>query len=144
MRLITWILVMLFSHSAFSLTPDLALSMVPRGKFEEQNGRDFTIKTGAGTKIGIEFERSGKFQEAQGNNLNRGDELEPGDGLISLSTAAQTLVKKGITPQGHWVLDKDEKHGWVYEFENTLINAKNGELINEFALQSAMKAAQTE
>lgn len=144
MRLITWILVMLFSHSAFSLTPDLALSMVPRGKLMDQSGRDFIIKTGAGTKIGIEFERSGKFQEAKGNNLNRGDELEPGDGLISLSTAAQSLAKKGIVPQGHWVLDFDAKHGWVYEFENTLINAKNGDVINGFSLPAMMKAARTE
>lgn len=110
----------------------------------DQSGRDFIIKTGAGTKIGIEFERSGKFQEAKGNNLNRGDELEPGDGLISLSTAAQSLAKKGIIPQGHWVLDRDPKHGWVYEFENTLINARNGHVISEFSLPSIRSAAQTE
>lgn len=144
MRLITWTLVMLFSHSAFSLTPDVAISMVPRGKLMDQSGRDFIIKTGAGTKIGIEFERNGKFQEAKGHNLNRGDELEPGDGLISLSTAAQSLVKKGIVPQGHWVLDHDANHGWVYEFENTLVNAKSGEVISEYALPQLMKAAQTE
>jgi len=144
MRLITWIVVMFLSHSAFSVTPDLALSMVPRGKLMDQSGRDFVIKTGAGTKIGIEFERNGKFQEAKGNNLNRGDELEPGEGLISLSTAAQSLAKKGIVPQGHWVLDKDPKHGWVYEFENTLINARNGEVISGLSLQANRSAARTE
>lgn len=110
----------------------------------DQSGRDFIIKTGAGTKIGIEFERNGKFQEAKGNNLNRGDELEPGDGLISLSTAAQSLAKKGIVPQGHWVLDLDPKHGWVYEFENTLISAKNGEVINEFSLPAIGSASRSE
>lgn len=144
MRLITWILVMLISHSAFPVTPDLALSMVPRGKLMDQSGRDFIIKTGAGTKIGIEFERNGKFQEAKGNNLNRGDELEPGDGLISLSTAAQSLAKKGVIPQGHWVLDHDSKHGWVYEFENTLISAKDGKILSGFSLPAMTKATQTE
>jgi hypothetical protein len=144
MRFITWIVVMLFSHAAFSLTPDLAISMVPRGKLENQTGRDFVIKTVAGTKIGIEFERNGKFEEANGNNLNKGDELEPGDGLISLSSAAQTLVTKGISPQGHWVLDKDDKLGWVYEFENTLVDARTGKVINELSLQHLTKAARTE
>lgn len=144
MRLITGILVMLFSHAAFSLTPDVALSMVPRGKLIEQAGRDFIVKTPAGTKIGVEFRRDGKFEEAKGFNLNKGDELEPGEGLISLSTAAQSLVSKGIVPNGLWVLDQDEKLGWVYEFENTIVDAKTGKIINELALQTPPKAAKTE
>ncbi len=144
MRLITGILVILFSSSAFSLTPETALSMVPRGKLIDQSGRDFIIKTTAGTKIGVEFRRNGKFEEAKGLNLNRGDELEPGEGLISLSSAAHALVQKGITPQGHWVLDQDEKHGWVYEFENTLVDAKSGKLISEPALQAYQTAAKAE
>jgi hypothetical protein len=121
-------LVMPLTSSA--ATPETAISMVPHGKLVDQTGRDFVIKTKAGTKIGIEFKRSGLFEEAKGLNLNKGDELEPGEGLLSLSSAAQKLVKKGIKPQGYWMLDKDETHGWVYEFENTIINAKTGEIIN--------------
>jgi hypothetical protein len=143
MRLFTGILVMLLSCPAFSLTPSTALSMVPRGRLIEQSGRDFLIKTPAGTKIGVEFLRNGKFQEAKGHNLNRGDELEPGDGLISLSSAAHALSVKGITPQGHWILELDEEHGWVYEFENTLVNAKTGQIINESSLPVYQTAAKS-
>lgn len=144
MRLITGILVMLLSQAAFAITPDIALSMVPRGRLEEQSGRDFVVKTMAGTKIGVEFQRNGKFEEAKGFNLNKGDELEPGDGLISLSTAAQSLVRKGIVPKGQWVLDKDERLGWVYEFENTIVNAKTGKIVNELELQANSSTVKTE
>lgn len=144
MRLITGILVMLFSHAAFSITPDVALSMIPRGRLIEQSGRDFMVKTTAGTKIGVEFHRSGKFEEAKGHNLNRGDELEPGDGLISLSTAAQSLVSKGIVPKGQWVLDQDEKLGWVYEFENTIVDARTGKIVSGYELPARSAAVKTE
>lgn len=144
MRLITGILVMLLSHAAFSMTPEIALSMIPRGRLEEQSGRDFIIKTLAGTKIGVEFQRSGKFEEAKGYNLNKGDELEPGEGLISLSTAARSLVSKGIVPKGQWVLDRDEKLGWVYEFENTIVDAKTGKIVSELELQASSSAVKTE
>jgi hypothetical protein len=132
MNPVIWLMTGLIFQSAFCLTPEKALSMVPRGKLIDQSGRDFIVKTAAGTKIEIEFKRDENFQEAKGNNLNRGDELEPGEGLLSLSTAAQALNKKGISPQGYWVLDQDEKLGWVYEFENTLISAKSGIILKSF------------
>jgi hypothetical protein len=132
MKLMTWLMSGLLFQNAFCLTPDRALSMVPRGKLINQSGRDFIVKTAAGTKIEIEFQRDDNFQEAKGNNLNRGDELEPGEGLLSLSTVAQKLAQKGISPQGYWMLDQDEKFGWVYEFENTLISAKSGIILKSF------------
>lgn len=118
--------IMPVSHSA---TPELAVSMVPRGKVVEHFGRDFIVKTKAGTKIGIEFTRMGKFEEARGLNLNKGDELEPGEGLISLSSAAHKLVTLGFKPEGLWNLDEDKELGWIYEFQTVIVNAKTGEVI---------------
>jgi hypothetical protein len=144
MRMIAVVLIFLASQDTWSYTPSVALSMVPRGRLVEQVGRDFVIKTGAGTKIGIEFKRNGRFEEAKGSNLNMGDELEPGDGLISLSSAAHALAAKGIRPQGHWHLDLDDSHGWVYEFENTLVNAKTGKIINGVATHLVQRSSDTE
>ena len=118
------------AHAVVSET--VALSMVPRGKLDIQQGRDFTIKSLAGTKIKIEFRRSGTFEEASGDNLNKGDELEPGEGMISLSSAAQKLQEKGIKPEGHWSLEQDPKFGWIYEMNHQhIIDAKTGKSIND-------------
>lgn len=118
------------AHAVISET--VALSMVPRGKVDIQQGRDFTIKSVAGTKIKIEFRRTGKFEEASGDNLNKGDELEPGEGMISLSSAAQKLQEKGIKPEGHWSLEQDPKYGWIYEMNHQhIIDAKTGKAIND-------------
>ena len=118
------------AHAAVSET--VALSMVPRGKMDLQQGRDFTIKSLAGTKIKIEFRRTGTFEEASGDNLNKGDELEPGEGMISLSSAAKKLQESGIKPEGHWSLEKDPKYGWIYEVNHQhIIDAKTGKSIND-------------
>lgn len=108
---------------------ELATSMVPKGRVIETWGRDFIVRSRNGTNIGIAFTLDGKFKEASGKNLNKGDELEPGDGLISLSSAAQLLNKKGLRPEGYWIIEKDEKHGWIYEFDKAVINARTGEII---------------
>lgn len=108
-----------------------AVSMVPYGKLVENLGRDYTIKTMAGTKISIEFGRDGKLKEASGKNLNKGDELEPGEGLISLSTIAQNVKSSGLIPDGFWLLEKDQKLGWIYEFNGKhLVCAKTGKILN--------------
>lgn len=133
---------MLLSNWALASNTGMALSMIPKGKLVEQVGRDFIIKTEAGTKIHVEFKRNGNFEEAKGYNLNKGDDLEPGEGLISLSSAAHVLVKKGIVPQGAWHLDQDEKLGWVYEMENTLINAKTGKIISAEPILTAKQEEQ--
>lgn len=133
-------LLLLLASPVYASQTSLALSMVPKGKLVEQVGRDFVIKTEAGTKIQIEFKRSGRFEEAKGMNLNKGDELEPGEGLISLSSAARVLAKKGIPLQGTWHLDQDEKLGWVYEMENTLVDARSGKIIDGELNLTAKKA----
>ena len=124
------ILAQFLSTSAFAAT-DVALSMVPRGKLVESIGRDCIIKTLAGTKIGIEFTRDGKLEEAKGVNLNKGDELEPGDGLLSLSSVARILQGTGIKPQGYWMLEQDEDMGWIYELEGNIVSAKTGKILKK-------------
>lgn len=110
---------------------DIAKSMVPRGKIIEELGRDFIVRTKAGTNVKIEFDLDGKFQEASGKNLNQGDELEPGEGLISLSSAAQALQKTGISPEGYWLLEKDPKMGWIYEVRHNVISALSGVILRK-------------
>lgn len=134
------ILFLLFSLTTYASTEELALSMIPRGKVIEHFGKDFIIKTTAGTKIHVEFKRDGKFQEASGRNLNQGDELEPGDGLISLSTVAQNISKLGLRPGGIWNLEEDKEHGWVYEFNGNLISAKTGKLIGTLSVNDSLPA----
>ena len=132
MKGLALILALLSLSSEAAVPESIALSMVPRGKVDLQQGRDFTIKSLAGTKIKIEFRRNGKFEEASGDNLNKGDELEPGEGMISLSSAAQKLQEKGIKPEGHWSLEQDPKFGWIYEVNHQhLIDAKSGKTIND-------------
>lgn len=101
--------------------------MVPRGRLDEHIGRDVIIKTSAGTKIAIGFSRAGDLKEAKGRNLNAGDELEPGEGLISLSSAAQKLPKKDF--KGHWILERDKELGWIYEIESRIISARSGSIL---------------
>lgn len=131
-------------------TESEALTMVPKGKIISNQLREYTLKTTSGTKIKLEFELSGKFQEASGINLNKGDEFEPGHGLLSLSTVAKKLVKRGRKVKGDWNLEKDPLYGWIYEIavDNDgetifdLIEAKNGSFFNLNA-GSAPKAQMT-
>lgn len=123
-----FLLLITFSFKGFAAV-ETASSMVPHGKIDENMGRDFMVMTKAGTRVGIEFSRGGKFQEAWGKNLGKGDELEPGESLISLSTAAQALEKKGIKARGYWLLEQDKKLGWIYEFSGTVISASTGKVL---------------
>ena len=127
--LLNLFLVAIYSF-AYAGSPEVALSMVPRGKVVDTIGRDYRVKTFAGTKIELEFKRNGILEEAKGMNLNKGDDLEPGYGLISLSSAAQILQSMGKKPQGVWLLENDEKMGWIYEFQGTIISAKDGSILN--------------
>lgn len=116
---------------------EVATSMVPHGRVIENYGREFIVKTKAGTKVEIEFSLDGHFQEAFGKNLNKGDELEPGDGLLSLSSVAKNLHEKGHKAEGYWNIERDEKLGWIYEFETVVLNAKTGAILK-------VKPAQTD
>lgn len=132
------VLFIFISFNGFAATEDIALSMVPRGKIIDRIGKDYIVKTSAGTKIHVEFKRDGKLQEASGKNLNQGDELEPGDGLISLSSAAQNLTKNGVPPKGIWNLEEDKKLGWIYEIDKSVINAKTGEILIETSANDSL------
>lgn len=137
MKIVLLFLMYGFSIFSFSATPEVAVSMVPRGKIYEQIGRDFIIKTTAGTKIEIAFNLSGNLQRAKGRNLNKGDELEPGEGLLSLSSAAQIAMSTGKRPEGPWSLENDKTWGWIYEIDQMLISAKEGKLIKTKKLSAA-------
>lgn len=121
-------LLLFFSLNLYA-NPEIATQMVPKGRIYETEGRDIILRTMIGTKVRIEFKRNGGFQEAKGMNLNKGDEFEPGDGLISLGTAAKRLTKSGFKPEGHWRLSEDNQFGWVYEIDQHLINAKTGDIL---------------
>lgn len=131
MKILLGLFINAFSFSTFSGTPEVASSMVPRGKVVDTIGRDYKVKTMAGTKIEIEFKRNGLLEEARGMNLNKGDDLEPGEGLLSLSSVAHILQEKGKRPQGLWWLEKDEDMGWIYEFESVIVSAKDGKIIKK-------------
>jgi hypothetical protein len=130
------IFLLLVSSLSFAAT-DVATSMVPRGKVIETYGRQYVVKTLAGTKVDIEFSLDGKFQEAFGKNLNKGDELEPGEGLLSLGSVAKNLREKGYKAEGYWSIEKDEKSGWIYEFESVVMNAKTGDIIKVNPVKTA-------
>lgn len=118
-------------------TEELVKSMVPKGEISQKIGKDFSVKTPAGTKVTVEFDRDGELDEASGLNLGKGDVFEPGDGLISLSSAAQVAQKQGHQIRGEWRLERDSKYGWVYELEGRrdeesmdyVIDAKRAQLI---------------
>lgn len=118
-------------------TEELVKSMVPQGKIISMKKNDFIVKTPAGTQIELEFERDGSLDEASGENLTKGDLLEPGQGLINLGSAVQTVELQGHKVAGEWSLEKDSKLGWIYEFEGVrgnqemeyTVDAKKGQLL---------------
>lgn len=118
-------------------TEELVQSMVPRGQISRKIGKDYHVKTLAGTKITLEFDQSGNLDEASGLNLGKGDVFEPGLGLLAIDSVAKTLQLKGHTISGEWKLEKDAKLGWVYELTGLhsqeslgyLVDAKNSELL---------------
>jgi hypothetical protein len=118
-------------------TEELVKSMVPHGQISQKIGQDFFVKTKAGTKVTIEFDRTGILDEASGLNLGKGDIFEPGNGLLALESVAKALQHKGHHILGEWRLEKDSKQGWVYELAglkeeetvNYIVNAKSSKLI---------------
>ncbi len=117
-------------------TPDVALSMVPKGKILETNLLDYVVKTAAGTKITVEFTSSGQFKEAAGKNLNQGDEFEPGEGLLSLGTVAQRLTQSGARPTGLWALEREPRWGWIYQFTQVIVDARTGRVLKHLKAQA--------
>lgn len=112
-------------------------TMVPKGKVDSKGWREYKVKTEAGTKVEVEFDRKGELAEASGDHLNKGDMFEPGQGLISLSTAAQAVTKAGNILKDEWEFSNDSKYGWVYSFEGErkgnsmdyMVDAKSGAIV---------------
>lgn len=120
-------------------TEELVKSMVPGGKVSTHIGSDFSVRTEAGTKVTVEFNRKGELDEASGLNLGSGDIFEPGHGLITLGSAAQLVEKLGHKVRGEWRLERDTEIGWFYELEGShaqetrdyIVDAKKAQLIQE-------------
>ena len=118
-------------------TEEIVKGMVPHGVVAQKTGDDYVVKTKSGTKVMIEFDRSGKLDEASGLNLDRGDIFEPGDGLMTLGSVAQMIKKMTPFTPSLWKLEKDSQIGWFYELTSVtedepvsfLINAKTAKLI---------------
>ncbi len=119
-------------------TEEIVKSMVPHGEIFQKQGADYSVKTKAGTKVTIEFDRTGMMDEASGLNLGSGDSFEPGDGLMALDSVAKSLTAKGHHLRGYWKLENDSKLGWVYELAgmkdeeniNYVVNARSSLLIS--------------
>lgn len=119
-------------------TEELVKSMVPYGEVSKGFAKEFIVKTQAGTKITVEFNRAGEFDEASGLNLGKGDIFEPGNGLLTLGTVAKNLADKGHFIVGEWRFEKDSKLGWIYELSglknedniNYVVNARNAQVIS--------------
>jgi len=118
-------------------TEELVKSMVPHGQISRKIGKDYQIKTRAGTRMILEFDQSGNLDEASGLNLGKGDTFEPGNGILALDTVAKALQIKGHHISGEWKLENDPKLGWIYELNGPhsqedlsyLVNAKTSELL---------------
>jgi hypothetical protein len=136
--LVVFFLMVVPLYGLSKATEELVKSMVPGGKVSTHIGSDFSVRTLAGTKVIIEFSRKGIFDEASGLNLGSGDIFEPGNGLISLGSAAQSVEKQGHKVKGKWRLENDHDLGWIYELENSpdretmeyVVDAKSAQLIN--------------
>lgn len=119
-------------------TEELVKGMVPHGEISQKLGQDYTVKTKAGSKITVEFDRTGLFDEASGFNLGKGDVFEPGNGLMALDTVAKSIENKENRILGEWKLEKDSKLGWIYHIsglrndENLkyFVNARTSQLIS--------------
>jgi uncharacterized membrane protein YkoI len=135
--LVVFFLLIIPLYGLSKATEELVKSMVPGGKVSIQTGSDFSVRTEAGTKVIVEFSRKGDLDEASGLNLGSGDIFEPGNGLISLGTAAQVVEKQGHKVKGEWRLERDSELGWIYELEGThdresmefVVDAKSAQLI---------------
>lgn len=135
--LITGLLMIIPLYGVSKATEELVKSMVPYGEVSQKNGQDYLVRTKAGTKVSVEFDRTGVMDEASGYNLGMGDIFEPGNGLMALDSIAKGLKSKGHQVRGDWRLEKDSKLGWVYEIAGTrmeepayfIVNARNSQLI---------------
>ena len=127
----------LLNGNVFAGIASDAVKYVPGGKVVQEKAEEVKIQTPAGTIVEVEFDRAGKFEEASGDSVEN-DVFVPGEGLLSLKDAVDSLKKAGKTPVGDWSLDSSLIRGWHYEFEgfengkkmDYVLDAKTGKLIS--------------
>lgn len=133
-------LILLSLPAMASKLTDQALKYVPGAEVLEEKGDEVKLKTASGTVVEVEFDRSGKLDEASGKSVEK-DVFVPGDSLISLADASKALTKEGKKPVGEWSLDDSLVRGWHFEFEGYengkkfeyLVDAKSGKLLKSKA-----------
>jgi uncharacterized membrane protein YkoI len=137
--MLSFILASLFlvlSSGAFASVKEEALKLVPGGTVVQETFEEVKIKTPQNSIVEVEFDSSGKFEEASGDNLEK-DVLVPAEEILSLKAVVESLKKEGKNPIGEWSLEKSFIRGWHYEFEghengskfDYIVDAKTGILI---------------
>lgn len=132
-------IILSFILHIFSLAyagPDAA-KLVPEGKIVSQKADEIKVKTKSGTVVEIGVDMDGELEEASGGAAEKGDVFEPGEKLITLKAAVETLKKAGKTLQGEWIFEENEEGEWVYDIEGVekkaavdyIVNATNGKLM---------------
>lgn len=116
---------------------DQALKYVPGGSVLEERGEEVRIKTTSGSVVEVEFDRSGKLEEASGNSVEK-DNFVPGQDLLPLTDALKKITQEGKKPIGEWSLDQSLLRGWYFEMEGYengkkfeyIVDAKSGKLLD--------------
>jgi uncharacterized membrane protein YkoI len=132
------IIVVLACGTAFAGTlSEQALKLVPGGTVAREKTKEVKVKTPQETIVEVEFHSDGTLDEASGDHVEK-DVFVPNEGLLSLKSAVDELVKQGKTPSGDWSLEKGFLKGWRYEFEGRengqkydyVVDAKTGKLLD--------------
>lgn len=113
--------------------------LVPESKVVKQDGDEFEVSTAKQTIVEVEFNRDGTVEEASGDAAVAGDVFTPGNNMITLQQAVDSLKKAGKTPKGDWSYKKSFTNGWVYEFEGVengkdmeyAVSAKDGKIVKD-------------
>lgn len=131
------LLLVLSSPAMASALSDEALSYIPGGKVVAEKKDEVKVQGPNGSIIEVEFNRSGKFDEASGDSVDQ-DVFVPGNGILSLKEAVTALKKEGKSAVGEWSIDNSMIRGWYYEFEgfeagnkmDYTLDAKTGKLLS--------------
>lgn len=130
-------LLTLLSANAFATISEEALKFVPGGKVLSEKVDEVKIQVPNGGVVEVEFDRSGKLDEASGDSVDN-DIFVPSNGILSLKEAVAALKKEGKVAVGDWSIDNSMIKGWYYKFEgfeqgkkmDYTLDAKTGKLLD--------------